>query len=184
MQYPNLLLSDRLEMAPHVIADFADLALMWADPLVVRFLGGKPQSEEESWARLMRYAGSWALLGYGFWAVRRRDSGAYLGSVGFLDARRSGVESFGGDPEIGWSLTMSAQGQGFGTEAVRSAMAWGEGRFSRAVAMIHINNSASIAVAARCGFAQYTTARYKDEPMGLWERRFRSAPESAVLGSS
>ncbi len=172
MHDPNLLFSDRLVMAPHVVADFPDLARMWADPQVVRFLGGKPQSDEESWARLMRYAGSWVLLGYGFWAVRRRDSGAYLGSVGFLDAHRTGIESFDGDPEIGWSLNIVAQRQGFATEAVRAALNWGEGRFRRAVAMINTDNFASIAVAARCGFAQFSSGRYKDEPMGLWEYRY------------
>jgi RimJ/RimL family protein N-acetyltransferase len=169
--------TDRLIMAPHDRSDFADLSAMWADPQVVRFLGGSPQSEEESWARLLRYAGSWALLGFGFWAVRARDGGGYLGDIGFLEGRRAGVDGFDGDPEIGWSLNVAAQGKGYAGEAVRAALGWGgenfAGRFNRTVAMINPDNAASVAVAARCGFRHFSVARYKDAPTGLWEYRFQ-----------
>lgn len=168
--------TDRLTLTPHALGDFADLAAMWRDPQVVRFLGGAPFSEEESWARLLRYAGSWSLLGFGFWAVRASDDGSYIGDVGFLEGRRSGVDGFHGDPEIGWSLNVAAQGKGFASEAVRAALAWGatgfDGRFKRTVAMINPDNAASVAVAARCGFRHFSVARYKDAPTGLWEYRF------------
>jgi RimJ/RimL family protein N-acetyltransferase len=166
------LTTDRLTMRPHVEADFADLKAMWADPDVVRLLGGVPNNEEESWARLLRYAGNWALRGHGFWCVRRRDTGAYIGDIGFLDAKRTGVDGFGDDPEIGWSLTTASHGQGFATEAVQAALAWGGTRFSRTVAMINPENTASEAVARRCGFVQFATGRYKDAPTGLWDYRW------------
>jgi RimJ/RimL family protein N-acetyltransferase len=166
------LLTERLVMVPHGLADFADMAAMWADPAVVRLLGGVPASEEDSWARLQRYAGGWALLDYGFWAVRRRDTGAYVGDVGYLDGRRTGVAGFDGDPEIGWSLAVAAQGQGFAGEAVAAALAWGTGRFARTVAMINPENSASEAVARRAGFRVFADGRYKDAPTRLWDYRW------------
>lgn len=162
----------RLTMAPHGIADFADFAAMWADPAVVRLLGGVPSNEEDSWARLLRYAGNWGLLDYGFWCVRRRDTGAYLGDVGYLDAKRTGVDGFDGDPEIGWSLVTAAHGQGFATEAVKAALGWGATRFGRAVAMINPLNAPSEAVARRCGFELFAESRYKDAPTRLWDYRF------------
>jgi RimJ/RimL family protein N-acetyltransferase len=168
--------TDRLIMSPHNRGDFADLVAMWADPQVVRFLGGSPYSDEESWARLLRYAGCWSLMGFGFWAVRSRETGAYLGDIGFLEGRRAGVDGFAGDPEIGWSLSVAAQGHGFASEAVTAALAWGAvhfaGRFGRTVAMISPDNAASVAVAARCGFRHFAVARYKDAPTGLWEHRW------------
>jgi RimJ/RimL family protein N-acetyltransferase len=171
-----IITTDRLIMAPHSLADFPDLVRLWSDPQVVRFLGGTPHSDEDIWARLLRYAGSWALLGFGFWAVRARDNGAYLGDVGYLEGRRGGVDGFHGDPEIGWSLHVAAQGQGYASEAVRGALDWGadefDGRFNRTVAMINPDNAASVAVAARCGFRHFSVARYKDAPTGLWEYRF------------
>lgn len=162
----------RLTMAPHSIADFDDLAAMWADPDVVRLLGGTPSNAEDSWARLLRYAGNWALLGYGFWCVRHSATGAYLGDVGYLEARRTGVEGFDGDPEIGWSLATAAHGQGFATEAVQAALGWGAGHFGRTVAMINPLNAPSEAVARRCGFEVFADSHYKDAPTRLWERRF------------
>lgn len=169
------LTTDRLEMVPHTRADFVDLAVMWADPRVVRLLGGKPSSAEDSWARLLRYVGSWTMLGFGFWAVRRRDTGAFVGDVGYLEGQREGVEGFGTDPEIGWSLVHAAQGQGFATEAVTAALGWGRPRFARTVAMIDPRNTASLRLAARCGFSRFAAARYKGTPTSLWEHRFDAA---------
>lgn len=166
------LTTPRLTMAPHGEADFAEMMAMWADADVVRLLGGTPSNEEESWARLLRYSGNWALRGHGFWCVRRRDTGAYIGDIGFLDAKRTGVEGFGDDPEIGWSLVTAAHGQGFATEAVQAALAWGSSRFTRTVAMINPENTPSEAVARRCGFVQFGTSRYKNAPTGLWEFRW------------
>jgi RimJ/RimL family protein N-acetyltransferase len=176
MTDPRTITTDRLTMTPHSLADFPALVRLWSDPQVVRFLGGAPHAEEDIWARLLRYAGSWALLGFGFWAVRTTGDGAYIGDVGFLEGRRSGVQGFDGDPEIGWSLHVAAQGKGYASEAVRGALGWGaqhfDGRFTRTVAMINPDNAASVAVAARCGFRHFSVARYKDAPTGLWEHRF------------
>lgn len=168
------IVTPRLAMRPHDVSDFPGLKAMWADPAVVRFLGGVTSTDEESWGRLLRYAGSWGLLGYGFWAVRRADTGDYVGDVGFLDGHRTGVDGFHGDPEIGWALVTAAHGQGFATEAVQAALGWGRGRFRRCVAMINPDNAASVAVAVRCGFRAFSMARYKDAPIGLWEYRWKA----------
>ena len=71
--------TERLILSAHGLEDFDDVARLWAEPDVTRFIGGRPSTAEESWARLLRYAGAWALLGYGFWAFRDKATGAYLG---------------------------------------------------------------------------------------------------------
>lgn len=167
--------TDRLTMIPHGLVDFDDMMAMWGDERVVTFLGGQPFNEEDSWARLQRHAGTWALFDYGIWAVRRRDTGAYVGAVGYLEARRTGVKGFDGDPEIGWTLNVAAQGHGFAVESVQAALAWGAGRFRRTVAMIDPGNTASIAVAKRCGFAHFADSAYKNQPTMLWEHRWPAA---------
>jgi hypothetical protein len=40
------------------------------NPDVTRHIGGKPYTEEESWARFLRYFGHWLLLGFGYWPLR------------------------------------------------------------------------------------------------------------------
>ena len=64
----------RLSLRAHALADFAESAAMWADPEVTRHIGGKPFSEEQSWHRLLRYVGHWALLGFqkSAWSDRQR----------------------------------------------------------------------------------------------------------------
>ncbi len=61
---------------------------MWADPEVTRYIGGKPLTEEESWARLLRYVGHWSLLGFGYWVVEEKTTGNFIGEVGFADYKR------------------------------------------------------------------------------------------------
>lgn len=51
---PPVLQSDRLILRPHRAEDFEDVAALWADPDVVRYIGGTPSSRSESWGRLLR----------------------------------------------------------------------------------------------------------------------------------
>ena len=155
--------TERLVLRPHAREDFAECAALWADPAVTRYIGGKPSTDEESWGRLLRYVGHWDVVGYGYWTVRERTSGAYVGEVGFADYRRELDPSFGGAPEAGWVLRPGAHGKGFATEAVRAGQAWlartiGE---TRTVCMISPDNAPSLRVAEKCGYREWTRASYK-----------------------
>ncbi len=167
-----ILETSRLRLAPHELADFGDIAALWSDPAVVRLLGGVPSSEEDSWARLLRYAGNWKLFGYGFWAVREAATGDYVGDIGYLNARRTGVSGFDGDPEIGWAINVRHHGKGYASETVGAVLGWGAPRFRRTVAMISPDNTASLAVARRNGFGHFADSIYKNDPTTLWEYRF------------
>lgn len=161
--------SDRLVLRPHRLDDFERLAAMWANSQVVTWFGGKPFEREDSWNRLLRYAGHWALMGYGMWAVTLKGQDLHVGDVGFLHGERTGVPPFG-CPETGWTFHPEAQGQGYASEAVATILAWGDTRFARTVAMIHPGNAPSIAVARRNGFSIFGESTYRNQPTGLWER--------------
>ncbi len=145
---------------------------MWADTRVVRHIGGRPFTPEEVWARLLRYVGHWALLGYGFWTIRERATGRFVGEAGFADFRRDIDPPIGDAPEIGWALAADSHGRGFATEAVRAITAWGDRSFGRVrtVCLIDPDNDASIKVAAKCGYRQFARARYKEGESLLFER--------------
>jgi hypothetical protein len=100
----------RLVLRPHTRADLDESAAMWGDPETTRFIGGKPYTREEAWARLLRYAGHWDLLGFGHW-VARDAAGRFVGEVGFADFQRE-IEPRLDAPEAGWVLARWAQGQG------------------------------------------------------------------------
>ena len=162
----------RLILRPHGLGDFDDLCLLWGDESVVRHIGGIPATPEQAWNRLLRYAGHWALNGYGFWAIEERATGAFVGDVGLFAGRRDIDPSFDAAPEAGWALLPTAHGQGYASEALAAALAWGEDQhgFARTVCMIEPANGASLRVAERIGYVDYSRASYADAEMILMER--------------
>jgi RimJ/RimL family protein N-acetyltransferase len=167
------LTTERLVLTGHTLEDFDESAAMWADPVVTRHIGGRPFTGEEVWARLMRYAGHWALKGYGYWLVREREGGRFVGEVGFADWRRELDPPFDGAPEAGWVLAPWSHGQGFGGQAVAAISAWGDAHFAgaRTVCMIDPENQASLRLAARAGYAEYARTAYHGSATVLLERR-------------
>jgi RimJ/RimL family protein N-acetyltransferase len=160
----------RLVLRPHALADFDDCFALWSDPETVRFIGGRPSSEPEVWARLMRYGGFWTLLGYGFWVARERDGGRFVGEIGFLNARRGLGPRFSGAPEMGWVLSPAFQGRGLAGEAAGAALAWADERWPRTVCLIESENGPSIRLAERQGFRAFEETRLEGDPIILFER--------------
>jgi RimJ/RimL family protein N-acetyltransferase len=134
---------------------------MWADPEVVRHIGGRPFSEEEVWHRLLRYAGHWAWFDYGFWAVEDRSTGAFLGELGFGQFHRDIAPPIT-VPECGWVFAPHAHGKGLATEGVSAAAGWADANFGAlpTVCMIAPEHERSIRVARRCGWGHDATALY------------------------
>ncbi|RWD30359.1 MAG: N-acetyltransferase [Mesorhizobium sp.] len=163
----------RTVLRPHQLDDFDTYVAMWADPAVTRFIGGKPRTREESWMRFLRHAGLWSLLGYGFWAIEDKASGRFIGEAGFHDLKRDMVPSIEGVPEVGWALAPSAHGKGFASEVVGRVLAWGDEAFGRArtVCIIDPENTASLNVAAKCGYREVLRTTYHDDATILLERQ-------------
>ncbi len=154
---------------------------MWGDPNVTRFIGGRPASHEDVWNRLLRYAGLWSLLGFGYWAVRERVTGRYVGDVGFADFHRDLTPPLGRAPEVGWALASWAHGHGFASEAVGAVLAWGDehlcsqmGEPARFVCIIAPDNLASVRVAEKCGFRHAVQTTYKGHATDVYERFSRA----------
>jgi RimJ/RimL family protein N-acetyltransferase len=164
--------TERLRLRGHRPEDLADSLALWGDPQVTRFIGGVPSTEEEVWARLLRYAGLWSLLGFGYWRIEEKASQRFVGEAGFADFKRALEPSFGGAPEIGWALLPAAQGKGFAGEAVDAVLAWGDARLGapRTVCMIQPANLPSIRLAQKRGYQEFARTRYKDRPTILYQR--------------
>lgn len=161
----------RLVMAPPAVEDFAGVAHLWADAQVTRFIGGKPLGREECWARLLRARGHWELMGFGYWTVRLKTGGRFVGEVGFGDFQRTIDPPFDGAPEMGWAFVPDAHGQGLAREAAEAAITWAAGRLSRRlVCLIDPANAPSLKLAGRLGFVEYARTTYRGEPTVLLER--------------
>lgn len=164
--------TERLKLRGHCLADFAASAAMWADPLVTRHIGGRPQTAEETWSRLLRYVGHWALLGFGYWVVELKSTGSFIGEIGFADYKRDMQPSLHDTPEIGWVFAAQFHGKGYATEAVRAAVAWGDQHFGadQTACIIDPDNLASIRVAEKCGYRKLQVATYKGHPTLVFVR--------------
>ncbi len=168
-----LLETARLRLRPHRIEDFDAYARMWADPAIVRNIGGVPFSREQSWSRFLRQPGLWQLLGFGGFAIVDKATGAYVGDAGFHDMHRDITPSIEGTMEAGWALMPEAQGKGFTEEAMRAALAWADECHPdvRCTAIIGPDNGASLRVAEKLGFKRFAETTYNGADIVLLERR-------------
>jgi RimJ/RimL family protein N-acetyltransferase len=163
--------TERLLLRAHRAEDFPACAAMWADPVVTRFIGGVPSTGQQAWGRMLNYAGLWALLGFGYWAVEEKKTGGFVGELGFADFKRDISPPIEG-PELGWALVPAVHGRGIATEALRAVVAWGDVRFQggRTSCIIGPGNLASIRVAEKLGYREARRTAYKGEPTIVFER--------------
>lgn len=166
-----VLATGRLTLEPVSPGDFDDLRALWADPVFVSAITGKPLSGEDVWLRLLRDIGHWHVAGYGNWSMRLKATGAYVGSVGVFDYQRELDVPFE-VPEVGWGVGVPFQGQGLAHEGLRAVLDWTDLTLQagRTVCMIAPHNHASLRLAARVGFTPYADATHKHGAVRLFER--------------
>lgn len=167
----STLITERLTLTPVAVSDYPDLCALWADPAFIRHIFPQPLTSEDVWFRLLRDIGHWEALGHGNWAIRLKDTGEHVGSVGVLDFHRLLDPAFDA-PELGWGLHPRFQGKGLAFEALSAALAWCDDSLNapRTVCMISPDNGPSVALAGRAGYAPYAETTYKGEGVTLFQR--------------
>jgi RimJ/RimL family protein N-acetyltransferase len=103
-------------------SDVDPFSAMCRDADVMRYLG-PPNTREQS-ADLIAWQNDFLdRLGYCFWALERRDDGAFLGFCGLKPgAPDTPIEH---DIEIGWRLAKGYWRQGYAREAAQASLDWG-----------------------------------------------------------
>ncbi|QFU07811.1 hypothetical protein PARPLA_02098 [Rhodobacteraceae bacterium THAF1] len=139
-----VLTTDRLTLRLPTMADFDVYAAFYTSEDSV-FVGG-PFAGKDLWRAFAGITGHWALMGYGWFFIERRDTGAVIGMTG---VHHPPVHF---DREIGWVL-FTDRGQGFVTEAATAARDWAAATLppARLVSYIDPDNAPSQAVARRLG---------------------------------
>jgi RimJ/RimL family protein N-acetyltransferase len=162
----------RLRLRALAPSDFEAHAAMWADPVVTRYIGGTPQTREQSWVRLLRHLGMWQAMGFGFWAVTEKETGRLIGEAGFHDLKRDVAPSLAGTMETGWGFVPDVHGKGIASETVAAILAWGDQNRSgmRKTCLINPENVASVRVAEKHGFREFARSTYHGAPTILFER--------------
>lgn len=137
-----------------------------------RFLGPDPPSREDSFNRMLRNAGSWALFGFGPFAIVDRETAAAVGTCALFRSLRGLGPDFDSFPEAGWIVAEPFWGRGYATEAMRAVLSWFEAKHGggRTVAMISTGNAASERIAVKLGYEATRAAEYKGEAVTLYAR--------------
>lgn len=162
--------TERLILRHFTVDDFHDLAAFWADPGVVKFIGGEPQSAEVSWSRLLRYIGHWQALGYGYWAVIEKQTGRYVGQFGLQEAKRDLIPALTA-PEAGWALTPEVHGKGYAKEALNAMLAWADSELKAPLCcIIDEENQRSVHLAKQAGFQYAHEVSYHSKSVGMYTR--------------
>jgi RimJ/RimL family protein N-acetyltransferase len=143
------LVTKRLRLRAFRKSDLDDYAALNADPEVLRYLGSgqEPWDRGRAWRHLAFLMGHWPLCGVGTWAVEHRETGAFVGAIGFSEP-----EGWPG-LELAWTLARRWWGCGYATEGAQAALdhAFTVWKRDRVISLIHPENQASIRVAERLG---------------------------------
>jgi RimJ/RimL family protein N-acetyltransferase len=132
-------------------ADLQRFAACRADPVLARYQGWSPMTEDQARAFIAEM-GVLPALGTGRWhqiAIAERTSDLLLGDIGLC-----GREN--GEVELGFTLLHDAQGRGFATEALQRLVQalFVQPEVACIVAETDERNHASIRVLARLGMTQ------------------------------
>jgi RimJ/RimL family protein N-acetyltransferase len=111
-------------------------------------------------------------MGYGYWAVEEKSSGAFVGEIGFADFKRDIAPSMQNVPEVGFAFVSRVHGIGYATEALRAVLAWGDEHLPsrRTVALVNEQNAASIHVLEKYGYAIFEHASFGDVAVVFMQR--------------
>ena len=145
-----MIVTARLTLAQWTEAERAPFVAMCADPEVMHDYPA-PEDAPAANARFDRYAAAIARDGFGKWALRRKDDGAFLGLCGVSPVWPTLKPAPG--LEIGWRMARAAWGHGYATEAARAALADVFARTDAAevISFTLPTNTRSLAVMARLG---------------------------------
>jgi RimJ/RimL family protein N-acetyltransferase len=137
----------RLRLRVFNFADLDELALIFSDPEVMKYIGaeGKPMSREETERTLSVFVNDWEKNGFSRWAVCLKESGRLIGCCG--------LKLLEGTPEIIYVLARYYWGRGYGTEAAKASLRYGLEGFGldQIVAVTRHENVRSQRMMARIG---------------------------------
>jgi RimJ/RimL family protein N-acetyltransferase len=147
--------TNRLMLEPYTDRHVDGLHALNADPAVMRFIGGAPQSRDETVAVVQRARQRWADCGYGWWSFIERATGELVGAGCVQNLRRDAalVPDRSCPLEIGWRLRPDRWRQGLASEAAQAMadFAFGSLKADELYAVCVPANTASSKVMERLG---------------------------------
>lgn len=144
----NILETEHLVFRPLTLDDLDSLTILYADPEVMRFLGG-PRSRDEVQRVLNRYIREYQIYGHSFFATILKSDGRFIGQCGLLHQEVEEQQEI----ELGYVLSRPYWQHGLAVEGVQALKDYGLQQlgFPRVVSLIPPENRASIHIAEKVG---------------------------------
>jgi ribosomal-protein-alanine N-acetyltransferase len=149
--------TERLLFRPFCEADLDDLAALYGDAEVMRFLGeGRPMDREQTRERLGRMILHWQQFGFGIWALFAEDGGGFMGRCGVAYLHRPG------EADLAYTLARRFWGKGLATEAAGAVVrhAFEVLGLPRVIAFARVENVASVKVMTKIGMTFQERCQY------------------------
>lgn len=149
--------TSRLQLRIFTPDDLDDLAGIFSDPLVLKYLQpGKAATREETQTALLSMIRHWQRHGYGRWAVIHRATNKLIGY--------GGLRCFDGTPELVYLLARPYWNCGLATELARGCLEYGflQHKFERIIAVARPDNLASRRVMEKVGFSYERNGNFFD----------------------
>lgn len=156
----STLTTSRLRLEPFADAHLDGLNRMNSDAAVMRYLGGRPETREDTQAAIDRVKARWAEWGYSWWSFIEHDSGEIVGAGCIQHLGRDQANPL----EVGWRLRRDRWGQGLASEAAQrmAAFAFDDLQAPLLCAVCHPENAASARVMQRLGMRYRGIERWYD----------------------
>jgi RimJ/RimL family protein N-acetyltransferase len=171
MDASPLIETERLLLRLPRAEDAPDLAVAYAEPETVRYIGdGSTATLEDVEDAIAHWLERWEAWGVGFFSLERRDDGRVLGRAGFLRWDPETWEIDGSETEIGWMLSSEYWGAGYATEAALALRDWARQKrdLSRLISLIQHGNLRSIRVAEKLGERYERDVEVRGKPSWLY----------------
>ncbi|MEL6436135.1 MAG: GNAT family N-acetyltransferase [Pseudomonadota bacterium] len=145
--------------------DLDALADFFGDERNGAFIGGT-KDRAQSWRQLATFAGHWALMGFGPFAMTLKDGGETIGYCGPWEPAGKHDE-----PEITYGLRSGYHRRGYMTEAARACVeyAFDHLKWPTVQSFVDKGNSASLGVVRKLGAKlDCETTLYGTVPVQIW----------------
>lgn len=153
----------RLQLRRFNRNDLDELALIFSDPLVLKYLSpNRAATREETHTALLSIIRHWKRHGYGRWAVIHQATQKLIGY--------GGLRCFDGTPELVYLLARPYWGCGFATELARGCLEYGfmHHGFERIIALTRPDNLASRHVMEKIGLNYERNDKFFDIDVVLY----------------
>ena len=119
-QAMTILTTPRLRLEPFNDTHLEGLFTLNSDPLVMRYITGKPDTREEVVAGIARIKARWTSVGYSWWSFIELETNEIIGAGCIQHLEQDPANPL----EIGWRLRSDKWHQGFASEAAHRMAAY------------------------------------------------------------